>query len=97
MIICHRWAFKIFPLIPSSLLMDTLEVAIKAREIDLRASPYDLFAYKPDSRYLNNSNLVTKDESKETLEVNVETCYEHDFIRSPINIETAAVIFIFYR
>lgn len=41
-----RWAAKLYPLIPSSLLIDALEVALRAREIDMRASPYDLTAYK---------------------------------------------------
>jgi hypothetical protein len=41
-----RWAVKLYPLIPSSLLIDSLEIALRAREIDMRASPYDLKAYK---------------------------------------------------
>jgi hypothetical protein len=41
-----RWAAKLYPFIPSSLLIDALEIALRAREIDMRASPYDLTAYK---------------------------------------------------
>jgi hypothetical protein len=46
-----RWAVKLFPLIPSSLLIDSLDLALKAREIDMRASPYDLTAYKGTKDY----------------------------------------------
>jgi hypothetical protein len=42
----RRWTVKLFPLVPSSLLIDSLDLALKAREIDMRASPYDLTAYK---------------------------------------------------
>ena len=43
--ICYKWAYKLGPLIDSGLLMDCLELAADAREIDMRASPYDLSDY----------------------------------------------------
>lgn len=46
MILLRRWTIKIFPFCPSELLFDALELAIAAREIDMRASPYDLNAYQ---------------------------------------------------
>ena len=42
---CYKWAYKLGPLIDSGLLMDCLELAADARELDMRASPYDLSDY----------------------------------------------------
>jgi hypothetical protein len=42
---CYKWAFKLGPLTESGLVMDCLELAADARELDMRASPYDLTAY----------------------------------------------------
>jgi hypothetical protein len=42
---CYKWAFKLGPLVESGLVMDCLELAADARELDMRASPYDLRAY----------------------------------------------------
>ena len=39
-----KYAAKLHPHLPSSLLADTLELAITARVLDMRASPYDLRA-----------------------------------------------------
>jgi hypothetical protein len=41
----YKWCYKLGPLIASELLMDTLDLAADARELDMRASPYDLTAY----------------------------------------------------
>ncbi|MFE6921355.1 3-methyladenine DNA glycosylase [Nocardia sp. NPDC057663] len=45
----YKWGFKLAPLIPSDLLLDCFELACTARELDMRASPYDLreFGYEP--------------------------------------------------
>lgn len=45
----YKWGFKLVPLIPSTLLLDCFESACAARELDMRASPYDLseFGYDP--------------------------------------------------
>ena len=37
----YKWAFKLSPLISSDLLLRCFMLAIEAREIDMRASPYD--------------------------------------------------------
>ena len=44
-----KWSYKLSPLIGSETLLDRLELAAAAREIDMRASPYDLsdFGYTP--------------------------------------------------
>ena len=41
----YKWSYKLSPLIDSELLLDCLEMAAAAREIDMRASPYDLSDY----------------------------------------------------
>ncbi|NKY24987.1 hypothetical protein [Nocardia gamkensis] len=44
----YKWGFKLVPLIPSELLLDCFESACAARELDMRASPYDLFEFGYD-------------------------------------------------
>lgn len=41
----YKWAYKTAPWIPSDLVRKLLFFAIEAREIDMRASPYDLSDY----------------------------------------------------
>jgi hypothetical protein len=41
----YKWCYKLGPLIESELLLDCLELAADARELDMRASPYDLVGY----------------------------------------------------
>ena len=45
----YKWAYKSSPWISSDLLRETLFFAIEAREIDMRAAPYDLtpWGYQP--------------------------------------------------
>ncbi|MCH2448942.1 MAG: 3-methyladenine DNA glycosylase [Gracilimonas sp.] len=38
----YKWAFKMYPWIPSSLILEAFELAMDARYIDMQASPYDL-------------------------------------------------------
>lgn len=38
----YKWAVKLGPLVPGELLLDCFELARDIREIDMRASPYDL-------------------------------------------------------
>lgn len=38
----YKWAFKLYPWISSSLILEAFELAIEARHIDMQASPYDL-------------------------------------------------------
>lgn len=39
-----KWAYKLAPHTPSALLADCFELALEVRELDMRASPYDLAA-----------------------------------------------------
>jgi hypothetical protein len=41
----YKWCYKLSPLIESELLLDCLGLAADARELDMRASPYDLRDY----------------------------------------------------
>jgi hypothetical protein len=45
----YKWAYKLGPLVPGELLLDCFELARDVRELDMRASPYDLTAlgYEP--------------------------------------------------
>jgi len=41
----YKWAFKGFPWIPSDIIREAFELAVEARYIDMKASPYDLSGY----------------------------------------------------
>ena len=41
----YKWTFKLAPWCPSELIADTFELASDIRELDMRASPYDLTSY----------------------------------------------------
>jgi hypothetical protein len=41
----YKWALKLGPLVEAGALLDCLELAAAARELDMRASPYDLTGY----------------------------------------------------
>lgn len=45
----YKYAFWFSPLVPSDLVMDCFELATRARELDMRASPYDMapFGLRP--------------------------------------------------
>lgn len=41
----YKWAYKLWPWIGSDLVADAFEVAVAGREMDMRASPYNLAEY----------------------------------------------------
>jgi hypothetical protein len=45
----YKWAYKLSPAIPSDLVMDCFDLAREIRQLDMRASPYDLaeLGYEP--------------------------------------------------
>lgn len=45
----YKWTYKLVPLLPSDLVMDCFELSWRIREMDMRASPYDLqdWGYAP--------------------------------------------------
>jgi hypothetical protein len=40
----YKWSYKLTPVVPSELVADAFELARDVRELDMRASPYDLSA-----------------------------------------------------
>jgi hypothetical protein len=40
----YKWAYKLVPAVPSDVVLDAFELARDVRELDMRASPYDLSA-----------------------------------------------------
>ena len=42
----YKWAGKLGPLVPGELLLDTFVLARDIREVDMRASPYDVSGYQ---------------------------------------------------
>jgi hypothetical protein len=45
----YKWAYKLGPAVPGELLADCFALAVEVRELDMRASPYDLagYGYRP--------------------------------------------------
>jgi len=45
----YKWSSKLDPFVPSELIADCFELAVRIRELDMRASPYDLteLGYQP--------------------------------------------------
>ncbi|MGQ7787695.1 3-methyladenine DNA glycosylase [Nesterenkonia sp. K-15-9-6] len=41
----YKWAYKLIPAVSSDLLLDCFDLAWRIRELDMRASPYDLAAW----------------------------------------------------
>ncbi|NGP77059.1 3-methyladenine DNA glycosylase [Balneolaceae bacterium YR4-1] len=41
----YKWAFKGFPWISSEVILEAFDLAVEARTVDMKASPYDLEAY----------------------------------------------------
>lgn len=45
----YKWSYKLAPFLPAELVADCFELAVEVRELDMRASPYDLsgLGYRP--------------------------------------------------
>lgn len=41
-----RYAYQLYPFVSSALLVDALRLALEARKVDMRASPYDVSAFE---------------------------------------------------
>ena len=61
----YKWAYKSSPWISSDLLSETLFFAIEAREIDMRAAPYDLSAWDYDAIKVETSEGRREYESEQ--------------------------------
>jgi hypothetical protein len=56
----YKWSYKLWPWIPTDLILDALQLAIEAREIDMRASPYDLRGWNFDPIKIETSEGRTE-------------------------------------
>jgi hypothetical protein len=52
----YKWAAKAMPWIGSKLLLDCFELAIQLRDLDMRASPYDLSAWDKEAIRIETSD-----------------------------------------
>lgn len=41
----YKWAMKLAPAVPSSLILDAFSLAMDVRQVDMQASPYDVSSY----------------------------------------------------
>jgi len=62
----YKWAYKMYPWISSDLIADAFELALDARVIDMKASPYDLktFGYGPIRIETEEGRLEYKNEQR---------------------------------
>ena len=60
-----RYSLKLWPFVPSTLLADSLELAIAARVVDMRASPYDLREFDGQGFDLSPITVETADGRKQ--------------------------------
>jgi hypothetical protein len=51
----YKWAAKAMPWISSDLLLDCFELALELRDLDMRASPYDLAAWGREPVYIETA------------------------------------------
>ena len=66
----YKWAFKGFPWISSEVILEAFDLAVEARTVDMKASPYDLEAYS-----LEPIRIETEEGRMEYLEAQ-KTIYE---------------------
>mmetsp|Transcript_38952 Transcript_38952/g.49713 ORF Transcript_38952/g.49713 Transcript_38952/m.49713 type:complete len:417 (-) Transcript_38952:255-1505(-) len=59
-----KWALKLLPFCPSELLGDCLDLALEARVLDIRASPYDAKAFSDDRFDLSPIHIETAEGRK---------------------------------
>lgn len=89
----YRFAYKLYPWCSSSLILEALEVARAAREIDMRASPYDLSGYglraieieKPEGRREYADLQRALFERAQPVRVKLLSLYRELLTSTPIN------------
>ncbi|CAM9694818.1 unnamed protein product, partial [Discosporangium mesarthrocarpum] len=79
-----KWALKLWPLLPAEELIDMLELAVECRLLDMRASPYDLSAYRAPLPPLSSS----EDWKLEPVQRGGDPPPSHDYDLSPVRVET---------
>jgi hypothetical protein len=60
-----RYAVKLWPWVPAELVADTFELALEARVLDMRASPYDLSRWEDGGFELSPVRVETADGRRE--------------------------------
>jgi hypothetical protein len=80
----YKWAYKLSPLISSELVTDAFELALDFRELDMRASPYDLevFGFEPiaieeasgRSEYVRAQSALT-DRAQDVRALLIDRCH----------------------
>jgi hypothetical protein len=66
----YKWAYKLYPWISSDLIADAFELALDARIIDMKASPYDLtnYGYEPIKIETEKGRLVYINEQRKIFQ-----------------------------
>jgi len=85
----YKWAYKLYPWIPSNLILDAFGFACRARVIDMKASPYDLSSFG-----LSPIRIETESGRKQYLDEQQRLWKEGNRIRTRL-IESYRTIFEF--
>ncbi|CAM9380226.1 unnamed protein product [Chrysoparadoxa australica] len=72
-----KWALKMFPWVPSSLVADCFELAVNARKLDMRASPYDISKFHKDGELDLSPITVENEEGRKEYQVMQHELYLH--------------------
>ena len=83
----YKWASKFHPWVSSDLIRETFFLAIETREIDMRASPYDLseFGYAP-------IYIEAKEGQQEYSLLQMEICKKSASLRARLSQEFAEIL-----
>ncbi len=79
----YKWSYKLSPLVSSDLVADAFELALRFRELDMRASPYDLSEFGLDpiavedaagrADYVRSQSKLSEDSQRLRARL-IETC-----------------------
>ena len=83
-----KYAYTLYPYVGSELLRETLNLAISARKIDMRSSPYDISQYLPDESPIS----VENSEGRKEFALEQEKLYKRSM---PLRMELISVYNIF--
>jgi len=73
----YKWAAKAMPWVGSDLLLDCFELAVELRDLDMRASPYDLSAWGREAvRIETDSGRREYEEEQRHLSARAKPCRE---------------------
>ncbi|MFN1835911.1 3-methyladenine DNA glycosylase [Balneola sp. MJW-20] len=87
----YKWAFKSWPWISSSLVLDAFELAYEARVIDMKASPYDMREYglEPIRIETEEGRKIYKEEQEKIFQkgkpVRAQIITEYEYLLSSLD------------